>query len=62
MSLIKKTKCKRTANVVLIDNIDCLEDPLADVDLLVDLAVLEQLVPEVGPPQRHPALRAGTGT
>ena len=47
---------------ILLFLVEVLQDPLADVDLLVDLAVLEQLVPEVGPPQRHPALRAGTGT
>ena len=42
---------------VLLLLVEVLQDPLADVDLLVDLAVLEQLVPEVGAPQRHAALR-----
>ena len=42
---------------ILLLLVEVLQDPLADVDLLVDLAVLEQLVPEVGAPQRHAALR-----
>ena len=43
---------------ILLFLVEVLQDPLADVDLLVDLAVLEQLVSEVVAPQRHAALWA----
>ena len=47
---------------VLLLLVEVLQDPLADVDLLVDLAVLEELVTEVVAPQRHAALRTGART
>ena len=43
---------------ILLLLVEVLQDPLADVDLLVDLTVLEQLVPEVVAPQRYAALWA----
>ena len=47
---------------VLLLLVEVLQDPLADVDLLVDLAVLEELVTEVVAPQRHAALGTGART
>ena len=47
---------------ILLFLVEVLQDPLADVDLLVDLAVLEELVTEVVAPQRHAALGTGART
>ena len=47
---------------ILLLLVEVLQDPLADVDLLVDLAVLEELVTEVVAPQRHAALGTGART
>ena len=40
----------------------CLEYSATDVDLLVDDGILEELEPEVCPPQGDVTLRAGTAT
>ena len=47
---------------ILLLLVEVLQNPLADVDLLVDLAVLEELVTEVVAPQRHAALGTGART
>ena len=47
---------------VLLLLVEILQDPLADIDLFVDLAVLEELVTEVVAPQRHAALGTGART